>query len=114
MSDSKPLMFIDSIQEINEAKKETQKNVSLNRIDDIKAMLYYKMEVKTKNTLIEGVVKSVDENGLTIEADNKLEVIKLDEIVHINILRLQGLKITRCSRNRTKALNVANAISVNC
>lgn len=55
-------------------------------------MLYYKMdiliEVKTKNTLIEGVVKSVDENGLTIEADNKLEVIKLDEIVHINILRL--------------------------
>ena len=42
MSDSKPLMFIDSIQEINEAKKETQKNVSLNRIDDIKAMLYYK------------------------------------------------------------------------
>lgn len=91
MSDSKPLMFIDSIQEINEAKKETQ-NVSLNRIDDIKAMLYYKMdiliEVKTKNTLIEGVVKSVDENGLTIEADNKLEVIKLDEIVHINILRL--------------------------
>lgn len=92
MSDSKPLMFIDSIQEINEAKKETQKNVFLNRIDDIKAMLYYKMdiliEVKTKNTLIEGVVKSVDENGLTIEADNKLEVIKLDEIVHINILRL--------------------------
>lgn len=64
----------------------------MNRIDDIKAMLYYKMdiliEVKTKNTLIEGVVKSVDENGLTIEADNKLEVIKLDEIVHINILRL--------------------------
>lgn len=46
------------------------------------------IEVKTKNTLIEGVVKSVDENGLTIEADNKLEVIKLDEIVHINILRL--------------------------
>ena len=92
MSDSKPLMFIDSIQEINEAKKETQKNVSPPRIDDIKAMLYYKMdiliEVKTKNTLIEGVVKSVDENGLTIEADNKLEVIKLDEIVHINILRL--------------------------
>lgn len=64
----------------------------MNRIDDIKAMLYYKMdiliEVKTKNTLIEGVVKSVDEKGLTIEADNKLEVIKLDEIVHINILRL--------------------------
>ena len=91
MSDSKPLMFIDSIQEINEAKKETQRNVSLNRIDDIKAMLYYMdilIEVKTKNTLIEGVVKSVDEKGLTIEADNKLEVIKLDEIVHINILRL--------------------------
>ena len=118
MSDSKPLMFIDSIQEINDTKKETQRNVSLNRIDDIKAMLYYKMdiliEVKTKNTLIEGVVKSVDEKGLTIEADNKLEVIKLDEIVHINILRLQGLKITRCSRNRTKTLNVTNAISVNC
>ncbi len=73
MSDSKPLMFINSIQEINEAKKETQKNVSLNRIDDIKAMLYYKMDI-----LIE--VKT--------EADNKLEVIKLDEIVHINILRL--------------------------
>ena len=48
MSDSKPLMFIDSIQEINEAKKETQKNVSLNRIDDIKAMLYYKLLTKNK------------------------------------------------------------------
>ncbi|MBS1477114.1 MAG: hypothetical protein HP024_04125, partial [Acholeplasmatales bacterium] len=70
MSESKPLMFIDSVSEINDAKPEVKKNVSLNRLDDIKAMLYYKMdiliELKIKITLIEGVVKSVDENGLTI------------------------------------------------
>ena len=55
-------------------------------------MLYYKMniliEVKTKNTLVEGVVKSVDENGLVIEQDGKQSVIRLDDIAHINILRL--------------------------
>lgn len=93
MADSKPLLFIDSVQEINETEKNIKKsNVSLNRIDDIKAMLYYKMniliEVKTKNTLVEGVVKSVDENGLVIEQDGKQSVIRLDDIAHINILRL--------------------------
>lgn len=92
MSDSKPLMFINSIQELNESKKEAKRNVSLNRIDDIKAMLYYKMdiliEVKTKNTLIEGVVKSVDESGLSIDSNGNIIIIKLEDIVHINILHL--------------------------
>ena len=92
MSESKPLMFIDSVSEINDAKPEVKKNVSLNRLDDIKAMLYYKMdiliELKTKNTLIEGVVKSVDENGLTIDANGQRQLVKLDEIIHINIFKL--------------------------
>lgn len=92
MSESKPLMFIDSVSEINDSKPEVKKNVSLNRLDDIKAMLYYKMdiliELKTKNTLIEGVVKSVDENGLTIDANGQRQLVKLDEIIHINILKL--------------------------
>jgi hypothetical protein len=92
MSESKPLMFIDSVSEINDAKPEVKKNVSLNRLDDIKAMLYYKMdiliELKTKNTLIEGVVKSVDENGLTIDANGQRQLVKLNEIIHINILKL--------------------------
>lgn len=93
MSDSKPLMFIDSIQEMKETNKTfLRKNVSLNRLDDIKAMLYYKMnilvEVKTKNTLTEGVVKSVDEDGLKIDFKGNIINIRLDEIENINILKL--------------------------
>ncbi len=91
--DSEPLLFIDTISQINESIHESKGNkVFLNRIDDIKAMLYYKMdiliEVKTKNTLIEGVVKSVDEFGLKLIVDNQEKTIKLNEIDNINILRL--------------------------
>lgn len=93
MSDSKPLMFIDSIQEMKETDKTLNKrNVSLNRLDDIEAMLYYKMnilvEVRTKNTLTEGVVKSVDNDGLKIDSKGNIINIRLDEIENINILKL--------------------------
>ncbi len=93
MSDSKPLMFIDSIQKMKETDKTLNKrNVSLNRLDDIEAMLYYKMnilvEVRTKNTLTEGVVKSVDNDGLKIDSKGNIINIRLDEIENINILKL--------------------------
>lgn len=93
MSDSKPLMFIDSIQEMKETDKTLNKrNVSLNRLDDIEAMLYYKMnilvEIRTKNTLTEGVVKSVDNDGLKIDSKGNIINIRLDEIENINILKL--------------------------
>ena len=91
--DSKPLMFIDTITQINDSITNTKKEkVFLNRLDDIKAMLYYKMdiliEVKTKNTLIEGVVKSVDESGLKLIVGNQEKNINLRDIENINILRL--------------------------
>lgn len=93
MSDSKPLMFIDSISKMKETDNSINKrSVSLNRLDDIKAMLYYKMnilvEVKTKNTLTEGVVKSVDNDGLKIDSKGNIINIRLDEIENINILKL--------------------------
>ena len=91
--DSKPLLFIDTVSQMTESKDNLRANkVYLNRLDDIKAMLYYKMdiliEVKMKNTLIEGVVKSVDASGLKLIVNNQEKTISLNEIDNINILRL--------------------------
>ncbi len=91
--DSKPLLFIDTVSQMKESKDILRANkVYLNRLDDIKAMLYYKIdiliEVKMKNTLIEGVVKSVDESGLKLIVNNQEKTISLNEIDNINILRL--------------------------
>lgn len=92
--ETNPLLFIDSIKIINETKEEQKKlnKVYLNRIDDIKAMLYYKMnilcEIKTKNTLYEGVVINVNEDGLQLDVDKKIISIPIYEIENINILKL--------------------------
>lgn len=93
--DSVPLMFIDTINIINESKKMPvvkENKVYLNRLDDIRAMIYYKInilcEIKTKNTLLEGVVKQVDENGLNIMVNNNLITIPICEIEDINILKV--------------------------
>lgn len=93
--DSKPLLFIDTVNEINKSKKENIKQkqpVFLNRVEDIKAMLYYKFdilcEIKTKNTLYEGVVKTVNNESLELIIDNEIISIPISIIEDINILKL--------------------------
>lgn len=92
--DSLPLMFIDTASDIKESKKIERKKLPsyLNRIEDIKAMLYYQLdtlcEIKTTNVVYEGICRSLDEKFLTIEIDHKLVNIPLENIEHITILRI--------------------------
>lgn len=96
-----PLLFIDSVtdkrecnsnQEEYDSRQNSRKKVAKHRIDDIEAMLYYRIhvlaEIYTKNAKFEGVVKSVDENGLMLQMDNRIEVIPIIDIQDINILKL--------------------------
>ncbi len=89
--DSTPLMFIETISCINESENVVKKKY-LNRMDDIKAMLYYKMdilcEIKTATTLYEGIVSSLDEKNLKLLIDDNTVLIPIGEITNINILRL--------------------------
>lgn len=92
--DQNPLLFIDTINVINDTKIDNTKPIKkyLYRLDDIKAMLYYKLdilcEIKTKNTLYEGVVKTLDEFKLELLIDYNLISIPLSEIEDINILKV--------------------------
>lgn len=91
IKDSTPLMYIETVSDINESKNIVKKKY-LNRVDDIKAMLYYKIdilcEIKTKDTLYEGIVKKLTDDELFLEIDSSMVNINLDAITDINILRL--------------------------
>ncbi|HIT43685.1 TPA: hypothetical protein IAA91_02460 [Candidatus Avacholeplasma faecigallinarum] len=96
-----PLLFIDSVKDKNEASSnqeyydsriKSRKMVAKHRIDDIKAMLYYRIhvlaEIYTKTVTYEGVVKEVTEAGLRLQMENQEIMIKLSDIEDINILKL--------------------------
>lgn len=96
-----PLLFIDSVKDKNEASSnqeyydsriKSRKMVAKHRIDDIKAMLYYRIhvlaEIYTKTVTYEGVVKEVTEAGLRLQMENQEIMINLSDIEDINILKL--------------------------
>ena len=96
-----PLLFIYSVKDKNEASSnqeyydsriKSRKMVAKHRIDDIKAMLYYRIhvlaEIYTKTVTYEGVVKEVTEAGLRLQMENQEIMIKLSDIEDINILKL--------------------------
>lgn len=96
-----PLLFIDSVTDKREcnsnqveydSRQNSRKKVAKHRLDDIEAMLYYRIhvlaEIYTKHQKLEGVVKSVDENGLILQMDNRIESIPIIDIQDINILKL--------------------------
>ena len=96
-----PLLFIDSVKDKNEASSnqeyydsriKSRKMVAKHRIDDIKAMLYYRIhvlaEIYTKTVTYEGVVKEVTEAGLRLQMEKQEIMIKLSDIEDINILKL--------------------------
>lgn len=96
-----PLLFIDSIiqkkeaesnQEFFDSRVNTIKSKAKYRLDDIAAMLYYRInvyaEVYTKKERLEGEVTNCNELGITLRLDKEKRLIPLVEIESINILKL--------------------------
>lgn len=96
-----PLLFIDSVIDKNDcnsnqvefdSRQNSRKKIAKHRLDDIEAMLYYRIhvlaEIYTKHAKLEGVVKSVDDAGLVLQMANKEVIIPIIDIQDINILKL--------------------------
>ena len=96
-----PLLFIQSVsddnnassnQEYYDSRVKSRKSVAKHRLEDIEAMLYYRInvlaEIKTKDDIIEGIVLECNENGLRIQGDDREILIPINIIENINILKL--------------------------
>lgn len=96
-----PLLFIDSVSDKKEAESNQDyfdsrinkvKSKAKYRLDDIEAMLYYRInvraEVYTKKERFEGIVTECNEEGITLKIDNHKRLISLIDIESINILKL--------------------------
>ncbi len=98
---NEPTLFVNTVSDKKESnenqvyfdsRKTVRKKVARYRLEDINAMLLYKInilcEISTKTTIYEGVVISVDDQELIISIDNNHIKIAINEIEDINILRL--------------------------
>lgn len=96
-----PLLFIDSVkdenktssnQEYYDSRIKTRKHVAHHRLEDIEAMLFYRIhvlaEIKTKARTYEGIVLEVSSNGLRLQIEDNEILININEIEDINILKL--------------------------
>lgn len=96
-----PTLFIDSVsdkkdgienQDFFDSRNVTRKKVAYHRLEDIQAMLYYRIhvlaEIYTKNGTFEGIVEEVSDSGLKLQMENELKMIPIIEIEDINILKL--------------------------
>ena len=96
-----PLLFIDSItdkkdkdnnQEVFDSRYANKRALYKHRIDDIRAMLFYRInviaEITTKTEIIEGLVIEVKDEGLIMKKDGKKIVIPIDSIQDINIIKV--------------------------
>lgn len=97
-----PTLFVNSVTDKKDSNenqcvfdsrnKPVRKKVARYRLEDINAMLLYKInilcEIRTKQRVLEGVVSYVDDKYLQLIIDNKKINIDIDEIEDINILKL--------------------------
>ncbi len=96
-----PTLFIDSVsdkkdgnenQDFFDSRNIRRKKVAHHRLEDIEAMLYYRIhvlaEIYTKTKTYEGLVEDVNELGLKLQTDNGIISIPIVEIEDINILKL--------------------------
>lgn len=96
-----PTLFIHSVsdkkdgnenQDFFDSRNVKRKKVAHHRLEDIEAMLYYRIhvlaEIYTKDATFEGIVEEVNELGLKLQMDNELKLIPIVEIEDINILKL--------------------------
>ncbi len=96
-----PTLFIDSVndkkdgnenQDFFDSRNVKRKKVAHHRLEDIEAMLYYRIhvlaEIYTKTKTYEGIVEDVNELGLKLQTDSGTINIPIVEIEDINILKL--------------------------
>lgn len=96
-----PTLFIDSVndkkdgnenQDFFDSRNVKRKRVAHHRLEDIEAMLYYRIhvlaEIYTKIKTYEGIVEEVNELGLKLQTDSGIINIPIVEIEDINILKL--------------------------
>lgn len=96
-----PTLFIDSVsdkkdgsenQDFYDSRNATRKKVAYHRLEDIKAMLYYRIhvlaEVYTKEGTYEGIVEEATDSGLKLQMENEIKNIPIVLIEDINILKL--------------------------
>lgn len=96
-----PLLFIDTVNEkksatsnqtIFDSRLSTKRPIYKHRLDDIRAMLYYRInvlvEVTTRGEVVEGVVQEVKDEGLVLNNDGKEIIVPISSIKDINILKL--------------------------
>jgi hypothetical protein len=95
-----PLLFIQTVddkkvstsnQEYYDSRRSTKKKHCKYRLEDIRAMLFYRInilaEITTKNNYYEGIVTDVFSDGLIIQIDDKSITIPLIDVIEINILK---------------------------
>ena len=98
---NEPILFIDSVndkkdgkenQEYYDSRNGKKKRLAKYRLEDIEAMLYYRIhvlaEVYTKGGTYEGIVEEVSEKGIVLQMENSKKTIPIIEIEDINILKL--------------------------
>ena len=94
------LLFIQTVedkkantsnQEYFDSRVSTKKKHCKYRLEDIKAMLFYRInilaEITTKNDVFEGVVVDVFSDGIIMQINNKNVTIPLIDVIEINILK---------------------------
>ncbi|MDE5714907.1 MAG: hypothetical protein K2I42_02125 [Anaeroplasmataceae bacterium] len=99
--ENEPTLFIDSVsdkkdgsenQDFFDSRTIKRKKVAHHRLEDIEAMLYYRIhvlaEIYTKTAMLEGIVEEVSDLGLKLRMENGTKLIPIVEIEDINILKL--------------------------
>lgn len=98
--ENEPLLFIQTVddkkvntsnQEYFDSRQNTKKKHCKYRLEDIKAMLFYRInilaEITTKTSVYEGIVTDVFSDGIIIQINNNNITIPLIDVVEINILK---------------------------
>ena len=93
-----PLLFIDSVFDKKEGKENQEvfdsrqninkkKNLILHRIEDIRAMMFFKLKIylfiKTKQGLYEGYIENIDDKEIYLKDKESLKIVPIYEIEDI-------------------------------
>lgn len=97
-----PILFIDSISIKNEGNEnqiefdsrtqKNKKNLIIHRIEDIKAMLFFKMNIavniKTKSDDFAGIVDNIDDEAVFLKEGNGIKKVLINNIEQISIKKI--------------------------
>ena len=98
-----PLLFIDSVlnkkvgkenQEIYDSRQSInkKKNLILHRIEDINAMMFFKIKIylfiQTKHNFYEGIVESINDEEIYLKDKDSLKRVLVNEIEDIIVKKI--------------------------